>query len=106
MAWWPFVAFGWPAVMLAIGAYAVAFLTARTWAGFIGAAIAAPFCLYASGYPLFQWLALVALAANVAAAWLIHRGRPDVGFAALVPFMMLVATLAVFAFRDIRLLRG
>ena len=29
MAWWPFVAFGWPAVMLAIGAYAVAFLTAQ-----------------------------------------------------------------------------
>ena len=49
----------------------------------------------------------MALAANVLSAWLIARGRrPDIAFAALVPFMMIVAALAVFAVRDIRLLRG
>jgi hypothetical protein len=100
------VAFGWPAPVLAVGAFAFAFLTTRTWVGFIGAAVAAPFCWDASEYPLFYWIALTALGANFLAAWLIYRAQPEKAFAALVPFMMLVAAFAVFTFRDIRLLRG
>jgi hypothetical protein len=106
MPWWAFILFSWPAIVLAGAAYAVAFLTTRTWAGFVGAVIIAPFCMFLSGYPLLHWVALVAFAANFVAAWLLRRGRPDVAFAALVPVMMMIATLTVFAFRDIRLVRG
>ena len=104
--WWPAVVFGWPPVVVAFTAFAAGFLTTRTWLGFIGAAIAAPFCFAASGYPLFHWVALVALGANFVSAFLLHRGRADIAFAALVPFMMVAALLAVFAFREVRLLRG
>jgi hypothetical protein len=105
MDWWTWVAFGWPAAVLSGGLFALAFLTPHSWAGFVGAAIAAPFCWYASSYPLFYWPALIAMGANVLAAVLLQRGRPDFAFAALVPLMMVVATFAVFAFRDIHLIR-
>ena len=104
MEWWPAVIFGWPAVVLAFATFAAGFLTNRTWLGFAGAAFAAPFCFYASGYPLFEWFAPIALAANFVSAWLLYRGRADIAFAALLPFMMVAAVLAVFALRDIRLL--
>jgi hypothetical protein len=106
MEWWPAIVFGWPAVALASTAFALAFLTTRTWLGFIGASIGAPFCIFASGFPLFHWLGLIALAASFLAAGLLYRGRPDIAFAALIPFMIVTVTLAVFAFRDITLLRG
>jgi len=100
---WPAVIFGWPAVFLAVAAFGVALLTPRTWMGFIGASLAAPFCLFVSGYPLFHRAGQVALAANVLAAYLLHRGRRDMAFTLLLPFMMIVTVLAVFALRDIRL---
>jgi hypothetical protein len=106
MEWLPFLVFGWPAVVLAFGAFALAFLTPRSWLGFIGAAIGAPFCFYASGFPLFYWIALTAAGANFVAAYLLVRGRAEIAFAALVPFMLITVTLAVFALRGIRLLRG
>jgi hypothetical protein len=92
-------------VFAATAAFSFAFLTNRRWLGFVGAGIAAPFCLFAAGYPLFHWAAPVALAANFVAAYLLSRGRPDVAFTALVPFMMIVTLLAVFALRDITLVR-
>jgi len=104
--WWAFLLFSWPAVVLAGVAYVAAFLTARTWLAFIGALVVAPFCVFVSGYPLFHRVALIALGANFVAAWLLHRGRPDIALAALVPVMMIIATLTVFAFRNIRLLHG
>jgi len=72
----------------------------------LGGVIIAPFCVSVSGYPLLHWAALIALGMNFVAAWLLYRGRADMAFAALVPIMMIIATLTVFAFRDIRLLRG
>ena len=74
--------------------------------GFLGASLGAPFCFFVSGFPLFHWLGPIALGANFLAAGLLHRGRPDIAFAALIPFVMVTVTLAVFAFRDITLLRG
>jgi hypothetical protein len=103
--WWPAVVFGWPAVVLALSAFAGGFLTSRSWLGLLGALISAPFCFYASGYPLFHWIAPIGLCANFVAAWLLHRRRHDIAFAALVPFVMIVTTLAVFAIRNIRLMR-
>ena len=102
---WPAVVFGWPAALLAATAFGVALATPRAWLGFVGASLAAPFCVFVSGYPLFGWTAQVALAANFLAAYLLHRGRRDVAFTLLLPFMIIVTVLAVFALRDIRLLR-
>jgi hypothetical protein len=96
---------GWPAVFAATTAFSFAFLTNSRWLGFVGAGIAAPFCLFAGGYPLFHWAAPVALAANVLAAYLVYRGRPDVAFASLLPFILIVTVLAVFGLRGITLVR-
>jgi hypothetical protein len=96
---------GWPAVFAATAAFSFAFLTRHTWLGFVGAGIAAPFCLFAAGYPLFHWAAPVALVGNILAAYLVYRGRPEVAFASLLPFIMIVTLLAVFALRDITLVR-
>ena len=103
---WPAVIFGWPAVLLAVAAFGAALLTPRAWLGLIGASLAAPFCVFVSGYPLFHRAGQIALAANFLAAYLLHRGRRDVAFTLLLPFLMIVTVLAVFALRDIRLLRA
>jgi hypothetical protein len=91
---------------LAFAAFAGAFLTTNDWLGFIGATIGAPFCFFASDFPLFHWLGLTALVANFLAAGLLYRGRREIAFAALVPFMIVATVLAVFALRGIRLLPG
>jgi hypothetical protein len=58
--------------------------------------------MFVSGFPLLQWIALIAFGGNFLAAWRLYRGRPGRAFAALLPFMLIVAVLAVFAFRDVR----
>ena len=103
---WSGIVLGWPAVLAAFGAYGVAFVTTHAWSGFIGAVIAAPFCVIVSGYPMFAAAGQVTLAANVLAAFLLYRGRREVAFAALVPFMVVSTALAVFAVRGITLVHG
>jgi len=93
----------WPAAVVAVAAFGMAFMTTRRWSGFLGAATAAPFCLFVSGYPLFHGISQIAVAANFVAAYLLYRDRPEVAFAALVPFMMILVVLAVFALRGITL---
>src|SRR5438874_1149376 len=56
---WRTLVFGWPAVVLAFAAFAAGFPASRPWLGFVGAAVATPFCFYVSGYPLFHWGALI-----------------------------------------------
>ena len=102
---WPAVVFGWPAVVAALAAYGCAFLTTRASLGFLGALIATPFCVFVSGYPMFHWAGPVALGANFLSAYVLYRGRRDVAFTVLLPFMMVVTLLAVFALRDISLVR-
>jgi hypothetical protein len=77
-----------------------------SWLGLIGAAIATPFCVSVSGYPMFHWAGCVALIANFVSAFVISRGRRDVAFAILVPFMMITAFLAVSARRGIVLVQA
>ena len=105
MPWSTFL-YGWPAVTVALVVFGLAFLTTHACLGFIGASIAAPFCLFVGGYPLFHWAGHVAMCANFLAAYLLHHGRRDVAFTALLPFMMVLTVLFVFALRDITLLRG
>ena len=98
------IIFGWPAVCAAFVVFGLALFTASTWLAFTAAAIATPFCLFVTGYPMFRWAGWVALAANFLSACLMRRRR-EIAFAALVPFMMIVTLLAVFAAREITLVR-
>lgn len=89
---------------MAFVAFAAAlFTTSKRW-GLLAALIAAPFCFFVTGYPMFRWAGWVAFAANFLSASLARRRR-EIAFAALVPFMMIVTLLAVFALRGIVLAR-
>ena len=65
MAW---AVMGWPVVAAVIAAFAVAFSTRHSWAGFAGALIAAPLCLYLKDLPYLHWASLAALPANFLSA--------------------------------------
>ena len=103
MAW---AVIGWPLVAAAIAAFAVAFSTRYSWAGFAGALIAAPLCLYLKDMPYLHWASLAALAANFVSATLVWRGRRDIGFTLLLPFMIVIVLIAILWFRDFSVFRG
>ena len=103
MAW---AVMGWPVVAAAIAAFSVAFATRFSWAGLAGAIIAAPLCLYLKDLPYLHWMSVVALPANFASAALLWRGRRDIAFTLLLPFMIVVALIAVFWMRDFSVFRG
>lgn len=97
---------GWPIVAGAIAAFGVAFSTRYSWAGVAGALIAAPLCLYLEDLPYLHWVSLAALVANFGAAALLWRGRRDIAFTLLLPFMIVVALIAIFWIRDFSVFRG
>jgi hypothetical protein len=68
----------------------------------VAATLSAPFCAFASGYPILGRLAWIAFIGNMLAACVLRR-RPDVAFAALTPFGAWCVFLAVLAIRGIRL---
>jgi len=103
MAW---AVIGWPVVAAAIAAFVVAFSTRYSWAGLGGALIAAPLCLYLKDLPYLHWISLVALAANFMSAALLWRGRRDIAFTLLLPFMIVVTLIAMFWMRDFSVFRG
>ena len=92
MAEWPAIVFGWPAVIAASAAFVLAFV-AWPRVGFVAAALAAPFCFWISLYPtpIGRFGGPIALVGNVLAAYLLHRGRRDVAFACLAPFVIVSA---------------
>ena len=102
----PWADIGWPVVAAAIAAFGVAFSTRYSWAGFAGAFIAAPLCLYLKDLPFLHWVSLVALAANFAAAAVLWRGRRDIAFTLLLPFMIVVTLIAIFWTKDFSVFRG
>ena len=103
MAW---AVIGWPVVAVAVAAFAVAFATRFCWAGFAGALIAAPLCLYLKDLPYLHWTSVVSLAANFVSAGFLWRGRRDIAFALLLPFMIVIALIAIFWIRDFSVFRG
>jgi uncharacterized membrane protein YfcA len=103
MAW---AVIGWPVVAAAIVAFGVAFSTRYSWAGFAGASIAAPLCLYLKDLPYLHWVSLAALPANFVSAALLSRGRRDIAFSLLLPFMIVIALIAILWFRDFSVFRG
>ena len=102
----PWADIGWPVVAAAIVAFAVAFSTRYSWAGLAGALIAAPLCLYLEDLPYLHWVSLVALAANFGSAGLLWRGRRDIAFTLLLPFMIVLVLIAILWMRDFSVFRG
>lgn len=103
MAW---ADMGWPVVAAAIAAFGIAFSTRFSWAGLAGALIAAPLCLYLKDMPYLHWLSLVALAANFVSAACLWRGRRDIAFTLLLPFMIVLTLIAIFWTKDFSVFRG
>jgi hypothetical protein len=93
---------GWEGPAIALAVFGVSFARQSTGIGLAGATLSAPFCVFASGYPLLGGLAWTALIGNIVAACLMHRRR-DVAFAALTPFAALCIFLTVLALRGITL---
>jgi uncharacterized membrane protein YfcA len=102
----PWAVIGWPVLSAATAAFGVAFLPRFRWAGLAGALIATPLCLYLKDLPFLHWTSLVALAANFVSAALLWRGRRDIAFALLLPFMCVIALIAIFWVRDFSVFRG
>jgi hypothetical protein len=102
----PWADIGWPVVAAAIAAFAVAFTTRYSWAGLAGASIAAPLCLYLKDMPYLHWVSLVALPANFVSAALLWRGRRDIAFSLLLPFMIALTLIAILWMRDFSVFRG
>jgi len=91
---------GWAVVATAITAFGVAFGTRYTWAGFLGALIATPLSLYLKDMPYLHWVSLAALPANFVSATALWRGRHDVAFAMLLPFMLTIALIVILWIRN------
>ena len=97
---------GWPVVAAAVAFFSVAFATRSSWAGLAGAFIAAPLCLYLKDLPYLHWMSVVALATNFVSAALLWRGRREIAFVLLLPFMSVIALIAIFWIRDFSVFRG
>ena len=103
MAW---AVIGWPVVATAVAAFAVAFSTRYSWFGLGGASIAVPLCLYLKDLPYLHWISLIALPANFVSAVLLWRGRRDIAFTLLLPFMIVLTLIAMFWVQDFSVFRG
>jgi glucose-6-phosphate-specific signal transduction histidine kinase len=103
MAW---AVIGWPVVAAAILAFGVAFSTRHTWVGFAGALIAAPLCLYLTDMPYLHWVSLAALAANFVSVAALWRGRHDIAFAMLLPFMLMIVLIVILWLRNFSVFSG
>jgi hypothetical protein len=97
---------GWPVVAAAIAAFGVAFATRHTWTGFAGALIAAPLCLYLTDMPYLHWVSLAAFGANFLSAAALRRGRHDIAFAMLLPFMLMIVLVVILWLRNFSVFSG
>lgn len=98
--------FGWWMVAAAIAAFGVAFSTRYTWAGFVGALIATPLSLYLSDMPYLHWVSLAALPGSFLSAIALWRGRHDIAFAMLLPFMVMIVLTVILWFRNFSVFEG
>jgi uncharacterized membrane protein YfcA len=97
---------GWPLLAAAIVAFGVALSRRRTWAGFAGALLAAPLCLYLTDMPYLHWVSLAALPANFVSVAALWRGRDDIAFAMLLPFMIMVVLVVILWLRNFSVFSG
>jgi hypothetical protein len=82
--------FGWPAIALAVCAYAVAFRRGQSVLGFVGLALATPFLWFGTNVPGGWWISLILFVTLGCSAAFLQRGQR--GWAALCfgPFFVLV----------------
>ena len=92
---WSQLVLGWPAILLALAAFGVAFARGRSPLGFAGLIFATPFLWYASGAPGGMWMSPVLFAGLTAAAVLLRRGRRALAAACFAPFAAIVLILAI-----------
>ena len=102
----PWASVGWPMLVAASAAFGVAFVPRFRSMGVAGAVIAVPLCLYLKDLPFLHWTSLAALPANFISAALLWRGRRDMAFALLLPFMCVIALIAIFWMRNFSVFRG
>jgi uncharacterized membrane protein YfcA len=93
-------------VAAAIVSFGVAMSTRHTWVGLAGAVIAAPLCLYLKDMPYLHWVSLAALPANFASVAALWRGRHDIAFAMLLPFMIMTVVIAILWLRNFSVFSG
>jgi hypothetical protein len=99
--------FGWPLAATVSGAFGVAFSTRHKWVGLVGAVISVPLCLYLADMPYgLHWVSLAALGANFVAIAALWRGRHDIGFAMLLPFMIMIVLIVILWLRNFSVFRG
>lgn len=97
---------GLPLLATAIVAFLVAFSTRYTWASLAGAVIAVPLCLYLMDMPYLHWASIGALGGNFLSVVALRRGRHDIAFAMLLPFMLVNVLIAILWFRNFPVFTG
>jgi hypothetical protein len=102
----PWAVIGWPLVAVASVVFGVALYTGRAWAGLAGAFLAAPLGLYLMDMPYLYWASRVAVAANFLSAAALGRGRRDIAFAMLLPFMIMAALAVILLVRNFSVFSG
>jgi hypothetical protein len=93
--WWPSLVMGWPAVGASLILFTAGLLGRRAGLTLAGSVVSAPFCLFVSGYPRIGLFGVAVLGLNFMSAWASRRGRPIVAGGLLLPFVVLVAIIAV-----------
>lgn len=92
---WPAIAFGWPAIGLAI-ALTIAGILRKQWHWPIAAAlIAIPFTFYLAGSPAFGWLAIFLSPMLAVAGIAIRYHRATIAWACLAPFLGVTGWIAL-----------
>jgi hypothetical protein len=97
---WPALLFGWPTIILAVAAFALAFVRHRSSLGFVGLALASPFLWYAMGSPSGEFYSPAIFLLLGAAAWFLRRGRPRLAAICVAPYALIVASLALYVIAE------
>ena len=89
------IVLGWPGAIVGTGLIAAGIFLRKSQLSFLGAVIAAGFCLYIAMNPApFSWLGLLALLCNFLSAVAVRRQATAAATALAIPFLALAIYLA------------
>ena len=94
LEWWPMVVFGWPAIVLALSLSVAGIVRKRPIWLYVAAIIVIPFTFYLFGSPRIGLAALMIPLLLAGAGIAVRRGRFDLAWLLLAPFVGLIAWLA------------
>jgi len=92
---WVSAFFGWPAIVVSLGALAAGTAMGRTWISAAGALASGPFCWYATHAPWGWVFGPAIFAANVASAVQVRRGRRGLAAACLMPYAAVLLAIVL-----------